>query len=69
VTDFVWSTPAGALSNPDIPMVYATRAVLESVAADRDAAQLFSRVRLLKEIPIVEPRVVRTANGWEIERG
>jgi 8-oxo-dGTP pyrophosphatase MutT (NUDIX family) len=68
VTDFVWTTPDGALTNPNIPMVYATRAVLESVAVDKDAKKLFSRARLLKEVPIVEPRVVQTANGWEIER-
>jgi len=68
VTDFVWTTPDGALSNPSITMVYATRSVLESVAADKDAAKLFSRARQLKEIPIVEPKVVRTENGWEIER-
>jgi 8-oxo-dGTP pyrophosphatase MutT (NUDIX family) len=68
VTDFVWTTPDGALSNPEITMVYATRQVLESVAADKDAAKLFSRARQLKEIPIVEPKVVQTANGWEIER-
>ena len=68
VTDFVWTTPEGALSNPDIPMVYATRSVLESVAVDKDAEKLFARVQQLKEIPIVEPRVVQTVNGWEIER-
>jgi 8-oxo-dGTP pyrophosphatase MutT (NUDIX family) len=68
VTDFVWTTPEHALSNPEITMVYATRTVLESVASDRDATKLFSRARDLKEIPIVEPRVVKTAKGWEIER-
>jgi 8-oxo-dGTP pyrophosphatase MutT (NUDIX family) len=67
VTDFVWTTPDGALSNPDITMVYATRTVLESVASDKDAEKLFSRARLLKDVPIIEPRVVQTANGWEIE--
>jgi len=68
VTGFVWATPDHALSNPEITMVYATRTVLESVAGDKDAAKLFSRARQLKDIPIVEPRVVRTENGWEIER-
>jgi 8-oxo-dGTP pyrophosphatase MutT (NUDIX family) len=67
VTDFVWTTPDGALSNPEITMVYATRTVLESVAVDKDAANLFSRARQLTEIPIVEPKVVQTANGWEID--
>ena len=68
VTDYVWSTPDDALSNPNITLVYATRAVLESVAPDKDAAKLFSRARRLKDVPTVEPRVVQTANGWEIER-
>jgi 8-oxo-dGTP pyrophosphatase MutT (NUDIX family) len=68
VTDFVWTTPDGALSNPEITLVYATRAVLESVAIDKDAEKLFSRARRLKEVPIVEPRVVQTADGWEIAR-
>jgi 8-oxo-dGTP pyrophosphatase MutT (NUDIX family) len=67
VTDYVWTTPDGALSNSDITMVYATRTVLESVAIDKDPMKLFSRARQLKEVPIVEPRVVQTANGWEIE--
>jgi 8-oxo-dGTP pyrophosphatase MutT (NUDIX family) len=68
VTDFLWATPDHALSNPEITMVYATRTVLESVAVDKDAAKLFSRARQLNDIPIVEPRVVKTADGWEIER-
>ena len=68
VADFVWTTPDHALSNPEITLVYATRAVLESVAIDKDAEKLFSRARKLKEVPIVEPRVVQTENGWEIER-
>ena len=68
VTDFLWSTPDHALSSPEITLVYATRAVLESVAPDKDAAHLFSRVRRMKEVPIVEPRMVQTENGWEIER-
>jgi hypothetical protein len=42
--------------------------VLESVASEADAGKLFSRVGLLKEVPIVEPRMVQTEAGWEIER-
>jgi 8-oxo-dGTP pyrophosphatase MutT (NUDIX family) len=68
VTDFVWTAPDGALSNPKITLVYATRQVLESVAVDKDAAKLFSRARQLKEVPIVEPRLVQTEGGWEITR-
>jgi 8-oxo-dGTP pyrophosphatase MutT (NUDIX family) len=68
VTDWLWIAPESALTNPDITLVYATRAVLESVAPDRDETKLFSRVRRLKEVPIVEPTMMLTENGWEISR-
>jgi hypothetical protein len=68
VTDWLWTTPANALTNPDITLVYATRSVLESVAPDADSAKLFSRMRRLKEVPTVAPRMVQTENGWEILR-
>lgn len=66
VTDWVWIAPGVALVNPDITLVYATRAVLDSVAADKDATKLFSRARRLKEVPIVEPKMVQTDSGWEV---
>ncbi|HEV2027131.1 MAG TPA: NUDIX hydrolase [Candidatus Dormibacteraeota bacterium] len=68
VTDTVWMAPAVALADPAITLVYATRAVLESVAGDEDAAKLFSRTRQLKDVPVVEPRMVQTESGWEIQR-
>jgi 8-oxo-dGTP pyrophosphatase MutT (NUDIX family) len=68
VTDWVWIAPSRALSSPEITLVYATRMVLESVADAPDAATLFARARAMREIPIVEPRIVQTANGWEIVR-
>jgi hypothetical protein len=54
------------LSEPSITLVYATRKVLESVAPDEVATGLFARVRRLKSVPVVEPRMVQTASGWEI---
>jgi 8-oxo-dGTP pyrophosphatase MutT (NUDIX family) len=66
VTDWLWITPERALREPEITLVYATRKVLESVAADDDANTLFARVRRLKSVPIVEPRMVQTQSGWEI---
>ncbi len=66
VTDWLWITPERALSEPEITLVYATRKVLESVAADADANSLFTRVRRLKDVPIVEPRMVQTESGWQI---
>jgi 8-oxo-dGTP pyrophosphatase MutT (NUDIX family) len=68
VTDWLWISPARALNDPDLTLVYATRAVLESVAGIDEVATLFARARRLKEVPIVEPRVVQTDTGWEILR-
>ena len=68
VTDWRWISPRRALESAELTLVYATRAVLESVADEPDAAKLFARARRLREIPVVEPRVVRTNSGWTIER-
>jgi 8-oxo-dGTP pyrophosphatase MutT (NUDIX family) len=68
VTDWTWITPERALVSPEITLVYATRAVLESVASEPDAAKLFSSARRLKEVPVVEPKMVQTESGWEIAR-
>ena len=68
VTDWLWISPERALASPDITLVYATRAVLESVAGMRDAGMLFEWARGLSEVPIVEPRIVQTESGWTIER-
>jgi len=68
VTDWLWISPDRALASPDITLVYATRAVLESVAALRDAETLFEWARGLVEIPTVEPKIVQTAAGWEVVR-
>ena len=68
VTDWLWIAPGEALASPELTLVYATRAVLESVAGDADAARLFARVRRTKDVPVVEPRIVQTAAGWEIVR-
>jgi 8-oxo-dGTP pyrophosphatase MutT (NUDIX family) len=68
VTGWLWVAPSRALSSPEITLVYATRVVLESVAEALDVSTLFAWARALGEIPIVEPRIVRTADGWEIVR-
>jgi len=68
VTDWLWIEPNKALASQELTLVYATRAVLESVASDKDAARLLSRARRLGEIPTVEPRLVQTESGWEIVR-
>ena len=66
VSDWLWVTPAGALRKPQITLVYATRKVLESVAGDQDVNEVLRRARGQVEVPIVEPRMVQTASGWEI---
>ncbi len=68
VTDWRWLSPRRALEAADVTLVYATRAILESVADERDATKLFARARRVREVPIVEPRVVQTENGWEVVR-
>ena len=66
VTDWLWTTPANALSSPEITLVYATRSVLDSVAPDTNAVKLFARARRLKEVPTVQPTMIQTEAGWEI---
>jgi 8-oxo-dGTP pyrophosphatase MutT (NUDIX family) len=68
VVDWLWVSPARALAGGDLTLVYATRAVLESVAGAPDVETLFAGARTLKEVPIVEPRIVQTAEGWEVVR-
>jgi 8-oxo-dGTP pyrophosphatase MutT (NUDIX family) len=68
VTDWLWITPERALGSPEVTLVYATRSVLESVASEFEAERLFSSAGLLKDVPIVEPRMVETEAGWVIER-
>ena len=68
VVDWVWISPTAALETPDLTLVYATRAVLESVAVAPDTKTLFAQARAQKEIPVVEPRIVETEAGWEVVR-
>ena len=68
VTDWLWISPERALREPAITLVYATRAVLESVATGEPATKLMSWARRLRDVPIVEPALVETDAGWEIRR-
>jgi 8-oxo-dGTP pyrophosphatase MutT (NUDIX family) len=65
VTDWLWISARRALDKSEITLVYATRAILESVV---DARDIIAWAQSLRDIPIVEPRIVRTAAGWAIER-
>jgi 8-oxo-dGTP pyrophosphatase MutT (NUDIX family) len=68
VTDWRWIAPARALADPSVTLVYATRAVLESVAVGASSSDLMAKARRLREIPIVQPRLVQTESGWEVVR-
>lgn len=68
VTDWLWISPRRALDEGQLTLVYATRAVLESVAGEPSAARLFARARRLREVPVVEPRLVHTDSGWQVVR-
>jgi 8-oxo-dGTP pyrophosphatase MutT (NUDIX family) len=69
VADWMWISPERALADPKVTLVYATRVVLESVATGENVSELFARARRMREIPIVEPRVVKSESGeWEIVR-
>jgi 8-oxo-dGTP pyrophosphatase MutT (NUDIX family) len=68
VVDWRWVSPARALVDPELTLVYATRAVLESVADASSVDELLARARAMKEVPVVEPRLVQTPAGWEVVR-
>ncbi len=68
VVDWMWITPERALAEAEVTLVYATRAVLESIATGEPATTVMARARRLREVPVVQPRMVETASGWVIER-
>lgn len=68
VDGWLWVSPAQALADPNMTLVYATRAVLESVADAPDARTLHARHAGNRDVPVVQPRVVRTDSGWEVVR-
>ncbi len=68
VVEWRWVRPDQALRDPDITLVYATRAVLESVATGEGAASLEARARRHENVAIVEPRLIQTESGWEVVR-
>jgi len=68
ITGWMWITPQRALDDPEVTLVYATRSVMETVATGESADELFGRARSLREVPIVEPRMVETESGWTVDR-
>jgi 8-oxo-dGTP pyrophosphatase MutT (NUDIX family) len=67
VTDWLWVRPERALSDPAITLVYATRAVLESVAGSESSSALISHALRHREVVAVEPRMIETESGWTID--
>ena len=63
VVSWTWTTPAGALAVDGLPLVHATRRILESVAGERDVSRLMTRLRRRPETPPVMPRVLRRPDG------
>jgi 8-oxo-dGTP pyrophosphatase MutT (NUDIX family) len=68
VVDWLWIAPSRALVDPKVNLVYATRAVLETVADVGEAAAVFAKARRQRNVPTFEPQMVQTADGWEIVR-
>lgn len=68
VTDWQWTPVRRALDSHEVTLVYATRAVLESLAGISDVEELMGWARGLKQVPLVEPRIVETSSGWQIVR-
>jgi 8-oxo-dGTP pyrophosphatase MutT (NUDIX family) len=63
VEECVWLPPAEALAG-GLALVHATRRILESVAAEEDAARMFARLRRRRqETPAVEPRLLEHPDG------
>lgn len=70
VVSWTWTTPAGALAVDGLPLVHATRRILESVAAESDVSRLMARLRRRQETPPVLPRLQRRPDGgFEVVEG
>jgi 8-oxo-dGTP pyrophosphatase MutT (NUDIX family) len=63
VEEYLWLSPPEALDG-SFTLVHATRRILESVAAEVDAARMFARLRRRRqETPPVEPRLLDLPDG------
>ncbi len=61
VVDWCWTSPTEALAT--LPLVHATRRILESVAEEADVSRLIRRLRRRREAPPIMPRIVRRPDG------
>ena len=63
VVDWRWLAPAAALADESFNLVFATRRVLESVAAAPDLDSFMDDARRLDSIEPVLPRIVQEPDG------
>ena len=63
VVDWRWAAPATVLEDSSFNLVFATRRVLESIAAEAALEAFIERALALEEVPVVQPRIVRTPDG------
>ena len=63
VAAWCWTTVEAALAPEGLPLVHATRRILESLAAEPDAGRLIARMRRRRESAPVLPRLVPRADG------
>jgi 8-oxo-dGTP pyrophosphatase MutT (NUDIX family) len=63
VVDWRWASPLAVLADESFNLVFATRRVLESIAAEAQLEAFIERAMALDEIYAVQPRIVRTADG------
>ena len=66
VEDWLWVTPAAALSDPAVTLVFATRAVIDALAAEPDVNALVNRHAARKRIRIMRPVVNLAAGKLEV---
>lgn len=63
VVDWRWVAPSAALEDAAFNLVFATRRVLESVAAEERLEAFIERALALEEVRAVQPRIVRGDDG------
>jgi len=63
VVDWRWAAPSAVLEDDSFNLVFATRRVLESVAAEVRLETFIERALALEEIRPVQPRIIRTPDG------
>jgi 8-oxo-dGTP pyrophosphatase MutT (NUDIX family) len=63
VVDWRWASPSSVLADDSFNLVFATRRVLESVAAEARLEAFIERALALSEIPVVQPRIERGEEG------